>query len=165
MVLPSNLPSFINYNNSNVSYDNYLTDMSMSNYYTNMLYNVHNLNDVSQNSINLERNSEVSAFYLFKYNKQIYLLKLIIFVCCIALIGCIIYNYGIMPSNMFTIYLGVVFAIGGILVLYNLFDIYVRDNHNFNEYDQLYKPPLPNSVNTSLRTYTTQELANMEQSC
>lgn len=161
MGLPSNVPSFINYND-NTGYNNYYTDISMSNYYTNMLYTSHNLKDVSQNSINLERNAEVNVFYLLKYNKQIYVLKLIIFICCIALIGAILYNYKILPSNMFTIYLGIVFGIGAILVLYNIYDIYRRDNNTFNEYDQQYKPPMPDVNNAN---YTTTQLANMQPSC
>ena len=121
MLLPSNFPSFDpGFNNSGVIASNNTTDMDLSNYYTNMLYTTHNLKDVSQNSINLERNAEVNMYYFLKYNKQIYVLKLVIFTCCIALIGVILYSTKILSSNMFTYYLGVVFGIGAIIIIYNI---------------------------------------------
>jgi hypothetical protein len=162
MVLPSNLPSFSDFNNSGGS-TNHILDISMSNYYTKMLYDTHNLKDVSQNSINLERNAEVNMYYLLKYNKQIYLLKIIVVTCCIALFGSILYSKSILSSNMYTYYLGVVFGVGFIIAAYSLYDIYIRDSITFDEYDFQYKPPAPDEANRA--SLTTSQLANMEQAC
>jgi uncharacterized membrane protein (DUF485 family) len=162
MVLPSNLPSFSEFTNSGGN-ENRILDISMSNYYTKMLYDTHNLKDVSQNSINLERHSEVNMYYLLKYNKQIYLLQIIVFTCCIALVGAVLYSKSILSSNTYTYYLGVVFGVGFIIAAYNLYDIYIRDTITFNEYDFQYKPPAPDG--SDLAGLTTSELANMEQAC
>jgi hypothetical protein len=167
MVLPSNLPSFVQYTDSGgtPASDNNITDMQISNYYTKVLYNANKLKDISQNNINLERNAEVSMYYYLKYNKQIYLLKLIIFTCCLALIGAIMYSKSILSSSMFTYYLGVVFGIGAIFILYNIYDIYIRDTINYNEYDYQYKPPMPDELNSNLANLTTTQLANMDPKC
>lgn len=162
MVLPSNLPSFSEFTNSGGS-ANRLLDISMSNYYTKMLYDTHNLKDVSQNSINLERNSEVNMYYLLKYNKQIHLLQIIVITCCIALVGAVLYSNSILSSSAYTYYLGVVFGVGFIIAIYSLYDIYIRDSITFDEYDFQYKPPSPDSAN--LASLTTSQLANMEQAC
>ncbi len=165
-MLPSNLPSFDGgFNNVGVINDNNIRDMDLSSYYTEVLYNAHNLKDVSQNSINLERNAEINMYYLLKYNKQIYLLQLIIFTCCIALIGAILYSNKILSSNYFTYYLGAVFGIGAIVIIYNIYDIYIRDKHVFNEYDFQYNPPTPDASNNALAGLTTSQLANMSPSC
>ena len=166
MLLPTNLPSFnSNFNNAGVINTNNTQDMTLSNNYTNMLYTAHGLKDVSQNSMNLERNAEVNMYYLLKYNKQIYVLKLVIFTCCIALIGVILYSTKILSSNMFTYYLGVVFGIGAIFIIYNIYDIYIRDSYTFDEYDFQYKPPPLDASNNALASLTTSELANMSPAC
>jgi len=167
MVLPSNLPSFVDYTNSGGTATNYnnTMDIEISNYYTNLLYDVHGLKDISQNNINLERNAEVSLYYYLKYNKQIYLLKLIIFTCCLALFGAVLYSNSILSSNNFTYYLGVVFGIGAIFIVYNIYDIYIRDTINFNEYDYQYKPPMPDELNSNLSNLSTSQLAKVDPKC
>ena len=164
MVLPSNLPSFSSFNND-AGFNNMKTDVELSNYYTQLLYDTHNLKDVSQNSINLERNAEVNMFYLLKYNKQIYVLQVIVVICCIALFGAILYSNSILSSSAYTYYLGGVFGIGFIIVVYNIYDIYIRDSITFNEYDFQYKPPTPDATNSNLASLSTTQLANMEQDC
>lgn len=166
MLLPTNLPSFDpSFNNSDTFGKNNTQDMTLSNEYTNMLYTAHGLKDVSQNSINLERNAEVNMYYLLKYNKQIYVLKLVIFTCCVALIGVILYSNKLLSSNMFTYYLGVVFGIGAIFIIYNIYDIYIRDSYTFDEYNFQYKPPPLDASNNALASLTTSELANMSTVC
>jgi uncharacterized membrane protein (DUF485 family) len=134
------------------------TDNTAKSGYSDYISSAYDLENVDNNTNTMKRHAQVSEFYLLKYNKQIYLLKIIIFTCCIALIGSILYNYGMIPSNMYTLYLGGVFGVGIILVMYNIFDIYSRNNNSFNEYDYLYNP------NTAVSTskLSTAELANID---
>ena len=142
-----------------------LIDISYSNYYTKFLSKAYNYEDTSMNLINLQRHAQVDIFYILKYKKQIQTLQHIIIICCVALVGSLLFHNGFIPSELYTMYLGVVFAIGILIVLYDLFDIFIRNNNNFNEYDYefIYSPPtIPTIVN---KTYNSLELSNMPTVC
>jgi hypothetical protein len=144
---------------------NDLVDISNSNYYTRFLSRAHNYQDTSMNIINLQRNAEVDMFFILKYKKQIETLKHVIIICCIGLIGSVLYHNGFITSDVYTLYLGAVFGIGLFIVLYDLFDIFIRNSINFNEYDYefIYKPPIiPKSTPTN---YNALELSNMPTIC
>jgi hypothetical protein len=140
-------------------------DILISNYYTKFLSKAHNYEDASMNLINLQRHAEVDIFYILKYKKQILMLQHIIITCCVALVGSVLYHNGLIPSELYTTYLGVVFAIGILVVLYDLFDIFIRNNNNFNEYDFefIYSPPTISK--TKQKGYNTLELSNMPTIC
>ena len=69
------------------------------------------------------------------YDKKIKIMKETIIICCLGLIGCFLLNKQIISDKLFSIYLGLVFSVGFILVFYDLWDLYIRDNKNFDEYD------------------------------
>lgn len=144
---------------------NDIIDISYSNYYTKFLTKAHNYQDISMNIINLQRHAEVDMFFILKYKKQILTLQHIIIICCVGLIGSVLYHNGLITSDIYTLYLGVVFAIGIIIVLYDLFDIFIRNNNDFNQYDYefIYSPPtIPKSTPIN---YNALELSNMPTIC
>ncbi len=82
-----------------------------------------------------KRQIESNSFYIKKYNKEIGILKEIVFFSCLGLLGFILNNKGIFSENFLVMYIGVLLSILFIKVLYDLWDIYIRDERNFDEYD------------------------------
>jgi len=117
-------------------------DISYTNYYSKFINDKLNIEDVSQNMLNLKRNIEIDTYFYLKYNAQIEVLKFIIIVCCVSLIGSVFYHNGLITNDLYTIYLGIVFAVGLIYVFYKLYDIYIRDEINFSRfaYEKLFTP-------------------------
>jgi len=109
-------------------------DISYTNYYSKFIMNTLHPEDVSQNMLNLKRNIEMDTYFYLKYNAQIELLKSIIIVCCISLIGSVLYHNGLITSDMYTIYLSIVFSIGLLYVGYKVYDIFMRDENNYSRY-------------------------------
>jgi hypothetical protein len=122
---------------------NKISDINNTNYYSNILIQSKNLDDFSQNMVDTKRNIEIDLFYIEKYRAQIDVLKYIIFICCISLFGSVMYHNRLLTDTLYTGYLTLVFVIGLIIILYKLFDIFIRNNNNFKEYDYnfIYKPP------------------------
>jgi uncharacterized membrane protein (DUF485 family) len=138
---------------------NKANDITNNKYYSNILNKTTNIEDISQN---IRRNIEIDLFYIEKYNAQINILKYIIFVCCIALFGSILYHNGLLSSDLYTGYLSLVFGIGTFIILYYLFNIFIRNSNRYNEYDYefIYKPPTIGDP-----TYNAVELSNLPSDC
>ncbi len=111
-----------------------------------------------------QRKIEISRFYTLKYKKEISLLQKIVLMCGIGLVGCLLYNIGMISNNMLSFYLGIVLSVGFVVVFYSLWDIYIRDNLVFDEYDYgAYSTKAPNSVTPSNDDdYYKFELANLK---
>jgi predicted nucleic acid-binding Zn-ribbon protein len=109
-------------------------DISYTNYYSKFIMNNLQPEDVSQNMLNLKRNIEMDTYFYLKYNAQIELLKSIIVVCCISLIGSVLYHNGLITSDMYTIYLSIVFGVGIFYIVYKVYDIFIRDENNFTRF-------------------------------
>ncbi len=111
------------------------TDIINSTNVANQLYNLENGDNLEQLQNNQERLIKIDRFYVSKYKAQNYILQQIVFFCCLALIGAILYNKQMITLTMFNVYLLLLF----IALLYyagrSLFNIILRDNHNFDEYD------------------------------
>jgi hypothetical protein len=142
-----------------------IIDISYSNYYTKFLLKAHNYQDISKNNINLQRNEEVDMFFILKYKKQIQILQHIIIICCVGLIGSVLYENQLIPNMVYTMYLGIVFGIGLIIILYELFDIFIRNSNDFKQYDYefIYSPPT--ITKSSQNKYNSSELSNMPTIC
>ena len=138
---------------------NKATDITNNKYYSNILNKTTNIEDISQN---IRRNIEIDLFYIEKYNAQINILKYIIFVCCIALFGSILYHNGLLSSDLYTGYLSLVFGIGTFIILYYLFNIFIRKSNRYSEYDYefIYRPPTIGDP-----TYNAVELSNLPSDC
>jgi hypothetical protein len=149
----------------NLDSNNDFIDILYSNYYTKFLSNAHNYQDASMNIVNLKRHADVDIFYILKYKKQILMIQHIIIACCVALIGSVLYHNGLITSDMYTMYLIIVFSVGILIFIYDMFDIFMRNNNNFNEYDFefIYSPSKIPKSNT--KNYNSVELSNMPTIC
>jgi hypothetical protein len=67
--------------------------------------------------------------------------------CGIGLIGCLLFNIGVISNNFLSLYLGIVLSIGFVIVFYCLWDIYIRDNIVFDEYNYgVYGSEAPSTI-------------------
>lgn len=82
---------------------------------------------------------EINSYYSDRYQAHTNLMKIVIFTCVPVLIVAILNNKGFIPSEISSIVIGIIVAVGIIYLAYCLYDIYSRDNMNFNEYS--YKTP------------------------
>jgi hypothetical protein len=85
------------------------------------------------NEIYNERHVDVNKYYIMKYQSESYILKLIIFFCGLALIGCLFYLKGLIGETLYIIYLGIIISIGMITVIYNIYKLVYRDYYYFDE--------------------------------
>ena len=143
---------------------NQILDYTNTSNYTQFLNNINEVKDVKQNAINNKRHIEVNEYAILKYQKQSLLLKKIIVVCCIALIGSVLFHTNLIPNSIYNGYLGIVFGIGFIIVAYDLFDIFMRNSYDFNQYDYefIYTPP---NTNSSTTQYNAIQLSNLPTIC
>ena len=116
---------------------NSANNIALSSNVTDRIYEIKDkFNDKIEGINNLnKRKLEIEHFYILKYKKEIQLLQQIIIICSIGLVGCFIYSMGLMSNNMLSLYLGFVLAVGFVFVFYRLWDIFIRDNEVFDEYD------------------------------
>jgi hypothetical protein len=130
-------------------YGNYNSDLSHLN-------SVHELiSDLSDNLVStlekkmnfIERQNEIQNYYQKQYKQQIFLVKVLIFFAIFAMIGFICLQYQWIPLPIFIGYLGVVFSIAFVVFFYYLWDFYMRDKTNFDEYQfNTYVPPTDGTV-------------------
>lgn len=89
-----------------------------------------NLSDLSaKEKRELKRHNEIVRYYQKRYERQIIILQKIVVFFCLAIIGTL-FSDRIRP-----IYLGVLFAFGFIILFYDLWDVYLRDSRDFDEYN------------------------------
>tara|TARA_Y100000992_G_scaffold298144_1_gene262833 strand:+ start:5287 stop:6204 length:918 start_codon:yes stop_codon:yes gene_type:complete len=86
---------------------------------------------------------EVNTYYSDRYQAHTKVMKIVIFTSLPLLLVALLTKKGFIPSNISSIIIGVIAAIGIILVTYSIIDISKRDNMNFNEY----KGPRAGSTN------------------
>jgi uncharacterized membrane protein (DUF485 family) len=125
------------YYNIITQYNNFLTDISFSDTVDELIapltspYNSIN----SKKNIIQDKQLNINTYYSKVYDKKIKIIKEIIIICCLGLIGCFLLNKQVIGEKTFSMCLGLIFAIGFILVFYDLWDLYIRDDKNFDEYD------------------------------
>jgi hypothetical protein len=149
------------YNSDNIN------DMIDSTVTTGLSYYLNKINDVdslNQNLHNDKRHIQINEYAILKYQAQTVVLKKIIIICCIALIGSLLFYVNIFPNMVYNVYLGIVFGIGVIIIMFDLYDIFRRSSYDFNEYDYnfFYRPP---RLNDQSKNYNTVELSNLPTVC
>jgi len=92
----------------------------------------------NKNHIYNQKLLDVNNYYILKYKSESNILKLIIFFCGLALIGCVFFLKGLIGEALYIIYLGFIISIGVVYVIYNIYDLKYRDNQRFDEYEYGY---------------------------
>ena len=89
-----------------------------------------------QNNTNQRRLVENNTYYTQRYEAHTELMKTIIIICIPLLLITILGNKGFLPSNLAYWLGGIGLLVGLGIVGVKVFDLYYRDNFNFNEYTQ-----------------------------
>ena len=101
---------------------------------------------------------EINTYYGQRYESQSNLMKKIIMVCIPILILFILKKKGIIPETISNYVIGTVVAIGAIIIIRSIWDIYTRSNMDFNSYDWKYEQPA--SQSPSIWEYNKKHLFN-----
>jgi hypothetical protein len=120
-------------------HENYLMDVSYSSIISGLF------TDLNQSAIpNAERDLElkkrkvdIQNYYTLNYQQQVWILKVVIVFTLFALVGGLGLHYQLISSGLFSVYLGIVLGVGFIVLFYYLWDFYLRDSTNFDEYNFL----------------------------
>ena len=89
-----------------------------------------------QNNINQRRLVENNTYYTQRYEAHTELMKSIIIICVPLLLITILGNKGLLPGNLAYWLGGIGLLVGLGIIGVKVFDLYYRDNFNFNEYTQ-----------------------------
>jgi len=84
---------------------------------------------------------QINTYYGQRYEAQSSLMKKIIFICIPILVVFILKKKSIIPETISNYIIGIVTAIGGFIIMYNVWDIHTRSNMDFNTYEWKYQSP------------------------
>jgi len=93
------------------------------------------INTYKEDLSNKLRLIEINDFYTKKYDHQTQILKTISVLCVIIIIITFCANRGYLSETFSKVLVGLVMGIGFIMVMYKLWDVFIRDNHIFDEFD------------------------------
>jgi len=94
-----------------------------------------NLENIDGISINKIRMAEINTYYLQKYRLQMNIVKTCIFFGMLLIILVLLHKKLHMPGFIYNIGTLIIVTVGGYYIIPMLYDIYMRDNINFQEYD------------------------------
>ena len=81
-----------------------------------------------------ERNLEINTYYEKKYTKQYKVIRNVVILLSIILAISALFKSGILGEKTFISIIGILLAFSVIYISYEVYDIFMRDNHNFDEY-------------------------------
>ena len=124
-----------------------------------------NLNQLETSKNNKMRMVEINTYYGKRYKAHTQLIKKIILISIPLLILAILKKKDlippIIPENVIYGISGLIILIGGISLVYNIVDIYSRDNMDYDEYNWQFNP---NSVKPTLYEYDKSQLMGVATS-
>jgi hypothetical protein len=103
---------------------------------------------------------EINTYYGKRYEYQTELMKKIIIVCIPLIIMFVLKKKGIIPELISNYLLGITIAIGSIFILRDVWEIHIRSNMNFDEYDWKYEDP--NNYAPGIWEYNKKNLLKIE---
>ena len=127
--------------NSNINQNDLSASISLLKY-------VNGYHSKQINPVYNEKQVEINKYYSMKYKSESYILKLIIFFCGLALVGCLFYSKGFIGNALYVIYLGFIISIGIIVICYNIYKLFYKDNQKYdeNDYGYMNKPGIDSDI-------------------
>lgn len=104
-----------------------------------------NLLDEQKN--NKLRLVEINTYYGKRFNTYTTMMKTIVIICIPIIILTILSNYGILPTNIYYFFNGIILVIGAVVIGLQIIDIFNRDNMNWEEYDWYFDRENAPSIN------------------
>ena len=136
-------------------------DIEMTNSVIKSLYELKGGDRFAQEKLNKNRLVQLDRYYIAKFQAETRVLKTVVFFCCLALIGTVIFNKQLITSLFYTLYMGIIFIIMLFIISRDLFDIFLKDNMNFDEYDYAFLNRPAVSLMTGDDYYNDAELSNL----
>ena len=99
-----------------------------------------NLNALKNNRYDKLRMVEINTYYGKRYEAYSKLMRTIVFICIPLLILAILIKNQILSENIGGILISINIAVGAIILFYIIYDMSVRDNMNYDEYDWPFNP-------------------------
>lgn len=116
--------------------NNLSNQLVMNDLIKNQITNVNNeYQDVKQNNINKMRAIDNNTYYAQKYQANIDVMKILIFILIPLLIIIILTNKNIIPRNIAYIISGFILILGIPYLIYRIYDINNRNNLDFTQYN------------------------------
>lgn len=135
-----NLETHINNSSGNNTLLTIILDGS-GNDYVGDISNVENkIKDLKQEVNDRERNLEINTYYEKKYLKQYQVIRNIVFLLALVLGVSFLFKSGFFGEKIFVSIIGLLLAFSIIYISYEVYDIFMRDNHNFDEYKYYTRP-------------------------
>jgi hypothetical protein len=103
---------------------------------------------------------QINTYYGQRYEAQSNLMKIIILFCLPVLILFIIKKKGFIPETISNYLIGIIIAVGAIVILRNVWDILTRSNMDFNSYNWDYQWSDPKDHIPSIWDYNKQNMFN-----
>ena len=103
---------------------------------------------------------EINTYYGNRYEAQGKLMKTIILFCLPVLILYIIKKKGLIPETISNYLIGIIIAVGAIVILRNIWDLWTRSNMDFNSYNWDYEWSDPASQIPSIMEYNNKHMFN-----
>jgi len=93
------------------------------------------MNLIEDQKFNKLRLVEINTYFGKRYDAHSKIMKTIVIICIPVIILTILANKGILPLNIYTLLTVIILAIGAVIIILQLIDIYNRDNMNWDEYN------------------------------
>ena len=114
-----------------------------------------NMNTIKEAKDNKLRMVEINTYYGKRYQAHTELMKLIIIICVPLLILGLLNKRELIPQKIFSGLTAVILAVGGFIVIRKMWDLSLRSNMNYDEYDWKRSPT---STSHSISEYNKQHL-------
>lgn len=89
-----------------------------------------------------KRNLEINTYYEKKYAKQYIVIRNVVILLSVILAISFFFKIGIFGEKIFVSIIGLLLAFSVIYICYEVYDIFMRDNHNFDEYKYYTRPSI-----------------------
>jgi hypothetical protein len=107
---------------------------------------------------NKMRSVEINTYYGKRYNAHAFLMKTVVFTCIPIIVLSVLYNKGLLPTNIYNFLTGIIIIIGSVIIGLELIDMSNRGSMNWDEYNWYFdksKAPLPDETITDGSDNTT----------
>jgi hypothetical protein len=142
-----------NLTNSNNVLNNQIVALKIANEQLNTLKKRMKL--VMDKNANKRRLIQINTYYGKQYDAYSQVMKYIFIVTLILLVLTVFANKEWIPRNIYTFLVILILFIGFIYIISKVWDIYLRDNMNFDEYNWNFSPSFSSSTLSSLSSSTS----------
>jgi hypothetical protein len=115
------------------------------------------MNLIEDQKYNKLRLVEINTYFGKRYNAHSKLMKTIIIICIPVIILAILYNKGLLPSNIYKLLIIIILVIGVINIGYQLIDMSNRDNMNWDEYNWYFDKSKAPTVQTIVNSESSSD--------